>query len=83
MRKIILVIAILSSLILLFFIIIGIIDAQVSYKYEIEGPPKVDCIDIKFASGYLISKIKWLEYFLYYVIVSIVLFGYSMFNKRT
>lgn len=82
MRKIIFIIAVLISLVILFFIIADIVNSQVSYKYEIEEPPKVNCIDIELASGYLISKIKWLEYFLCYVVVSIALFANSIFNKR-
>ncbi|MEG1522707.1 MAG: hypothetical protein RR455_09590, partial [Bacteroidales bacterium] len=69
MRKFIFIIAVLVSLIILFFIIADIINSQVSYKYEIEEAFNLDCIDKKFASNYLIGKIKWLKIFLSYVVI--------------
>ena len=82
MKKIINLIAILISLILLFFIIADIVNSQISYKYEIEESFGAECIDIKFASGYLKSKIRWLGYFSYYVIISIILFASSIFSNK-
>lgn len=82
MKKIIFIVAILISLVILFFIITDLVNSQVSYKYEIDEPSKVDYIDKEFASGYLIGKIRWLKVFLYYVGISILLFLYSISNMR-
>lgn len=82
MKKVIFIVAILISLVILFFVIADLVNSQVSYKYEIDSPSKVDCIDIEFASGYLIGKIRWLKVFLYYVGISIILFMYSISSTK-
>lgn len=82
MKKIIFILAILISLVAFFFIIANLVDSHVSYKYEIDEPPGIDYIDIELASGYLIGKIRCLEFFLCYVVVSIVLFLYSISNNK-
>ena len=82
MRKVVFVIAMFASLALLLFIIADIVNSLVSYQYEIEGPPKVDYIDMELASGYLMGKIIWLKIFSCYVVVSIILFGYFISNKE-
>jgi hypothetical protein len=63
MKKIIFIVAILISLVILFFIIADLVNSQVSYKYEIDDPIVGDYIDKEFVSGYLIGKIRWLKFF--------------------
>ena len=48
------------SIVVLLIIAYAIINSMVSFKYEIEEPPKLDNIDIGFAVGYLESQITWL-----------------------
>ena len=82
MKKVIFIVAILISLVILFFVIADLVNSQVSYKYEIEDPIVGDYIHKEFASGYLIGKIRWLKVFLYYVGISIILFMYSISSTK-
>lgn len=82
MNKKILVIIITISVILLFFIVIEICNTLVSYKYEIDEPPISYSPDITLAKSYLNSKIKYLGYFLFYLILSILTYTYLLFIKK-
>ena len=82
MRKIIFIIAIFISLIISLIIIVDIISSMVSYKYEIEEAFNLDCIDKEFASNYLLAKIKWLKFFLLYIVISILLFASVLYKKK-
>lgn len=81
MKKINIIWLILSSAILL-LTAYAIIDSLVSYKYEIEEPPRVDKIDIELAAGYLNSRIICLWCFLSYVGINVVFLFISIFSKK-
>lgn len=71
-----------TSIAILLIIVYAIINSMVSYKYEIEEPPKLYKINIEFAAGYLKSHITWLWYFLGYVAISIIFLAISIFSKK-
>jgi uncharacterized protein YggT (Ycf19 family) len=75
------IIFLIVSIVLSLIIIYAIINSWVSYKYEIEESFN-DKVDIQWASGYLLSLIECLKYFLYYVIVTIIYLLISMFSKK-
>lgn len=81
MKKINIIWLILSSAILL-LTAYAIMDSLVSYKCEIEEPPKVDKIDIELAAVYLNSIITCLWYFLSYVGINVVFLFISIFSKK-
>ena len=70
------------SVVVLFVIAYAIINSMVSYKYEMEEPPKLYEINIEFAVGYLKSQITWLWCFLGYVAISIIIILRSMFDRK-
>lgn len=70
------------SVVVLFVIAYAIINSMVSYKYEMEEPPKLYEINIEFAVGYLKSQITWLWCFLGYVAISIIILLRSMFDRK-
>lgn len=82
MRKNIFIIAIFVSLIILLAVIADIINSMISYKYEIEEAFNLDCIDKRFASNYLIGRIKWLEFFLLYIVTTILLFISAIYKMK-
>lgn len=70
------------SVILFFIISYAIINSMVSYKYEIEEPPKSKKIDIELAAGYLESQITCLCYFEGYVGINLVFLLSIIFVKK-
>jgi hypothetical protein len=69
------------SIILSLVIIYAIVNSGVSYKYEIKENISGK-IDILWASGYLLSLIEWLKYFLYYIIITVVYLLISIVVKE-
>ena len=70
------------SAVVLLIIAYAIINSMVSYKYEMEEPPKLYEINIEFAAGYLKSQITWLWFFFGYVAISIIILLRSMFDRK-
>jgi uncharacterized SAM-binding protein YcdF (DUF218 family) len=70
------------SIVILLIIAYAIINSMVSFKYEIEEPPKLDNIDIGFAVGYLKSQITWLYCFGCYVAINVIFLSSSIFLKK-
>ena len=75
------IIFLIVSIVLLFMIIYVIINSGVSHKYEIEGRTG-DMVDIQWVEEWMLSFIKWLKYFLSYVIATIIYLLISMFSKK-
>lgn len=59
------------------FIVFSIINSLISYKYEIEGRSG-DLVNIQWVGEHLLNSIKWMIYFLIYVLFSI---AYLLFVK--
>ena len=70
------------SAVVLLIIAYAIINSMVSYKYEMEEPPKLYEINIEFAAGYLKSQITWLWCFFGYVAISIIILLRSMVDRK-
>ena len=75
------IIFIIVSIILSLVIIYAIINSSVSYQYEIKENFSGK-IDIQWASGYLLSLIEWLKYFLGYIVLTILYLIVSMLKKE-
>lgn len=71
-----------GSIVVLFLIVYAIVNSMVSYKYEIEEPPKLNQIDIELAKGYLNSIITWLWCFFSYVGINVLFLLVSIFYKK-
>lgn len=69
------------SIAISFVIIYAIINSEIGYKYEIEDRLG-DKVEIKWVTEHLFNTIKWLKYFLCYVIANIIYLLISIFNKR-
>lgn len=71
-----------GSIVVLFLIAYAILNGMVSYKYEIEEPPKLDKIDIELFAGHLKSKITWLWCFFSYVGINIIFLLESILSRK-